>query len=86
MTLLNGFLGFIQFLCYLLTILIIGRAVLSWFSPRPANILSIYLYRVTEPFLVPLRRIMPRTGMVDFSPLLAILLLQLISAMISRLQ
>ena len=85
MVLLYGFLEFIRFLCYLLTILIIARAVLSWFSPGPTNMLAIYLYRVTEPFLAPLRRIIPKTGIIDFSPVLAILLLQLISVALSAM-
>lgn len=79
------FLNFVRFLCWLLSILIIMRAVLSWFWPRPTNVLMIYLYKVTEPFLRPLRRIIPRTGMVDFSPLAAIFLLYLISLAIARL-
>ena len=40
--------------------------------------LSVILYRITEPVLSPLRRILPRAGMIDFSPLAAIILLQLI--------
>ncbi|MBA7653072.1 hypothetical protein ES703_60913 [subsurface metagenome] len=70
--------NFIQILCEVLTIAIILRAILSWFSPRPTNRLAIILYRVTEPMLAPLRRIIPRVGMVDFTPLVAIILLQLI--------
>jgi len=72
------FLSLIRILCELLTIAIILRAILSWFSPGQANILSVILYRITEPVLAPLRRIIPRAGMVDFSPLAAIILLQLI--------
>ena len=72
------FFSLIRILCELLTIAIILQAVLSWFSPRRTNILSVILYRITEPVLAPLRRIIPRTGMVDFSPLVAIILLQLI--------
>ena len=41
--------------------------------------LSVILYRITEPVLSPLRRIIPRAGMVDFTPLVAIILLQLIA-------
>ncbi len=81
----SNFLGFISFLLQVVTILIIARSVLSWFSPRPTNVLAIYLHRVTEPILAPLRRIMPRTGMIDFSPLLAILLLQLMVGILNRL-
>ena len=82
MAFLHGLLGFISFFCYLLSILIIARSVLSWFSTQPTNMLTIYLYKVTEPLLAPVRRIMPRTGMVDFSPLLVILVLYLIIRLI----
>ena len=51
-----------------LTLAIIFSAILSWFSPRPTNILPVILYRVTEPLLVPLRRIIPRAGIFDFTP------------------
>ncbi len=68
----------IRILCEVLTIAIIARAILSWFSPSPTNMLVVILFRVTEPLLSPLRRIIPRVGMVDFTPLVAILLLQLI--------
>ena len=69
---------FIRVLCNVLTMIILLRVVVSWYSPRPTNILVIILYRVTEPFLAPLRRIIPRVGPLDFSPLVAIILLQLI--------
>ncbi len=71
---------FLRLLCEVLTLAIIFRAILSWFSPRPTNKLSIVLYRVTEPLLAPLRRIIPRIGMLDFTPLVAIILLQLIAS------
>jgi len=72
------FLSFIRILCELLTIAIILRAILSWFAPSSTNRLVIILNRVTEPILAPLRRIIPRAGMIDFTPLVAIILLQLI--------
>lgn len=49
-----------------------GRVILSWFPISPNSAMaSIYtfLYRLTEPVLGPVRRIMPRTGMFDLSPL-----------------
>ena len=67
----------IMVLCNVLTLVIIARVILSWFSPRP-NRLTIILDKITEPILSPLRRIIPRTGMFDFTPLVAIILLQLI--------
>jgi len=73
------FLDFIRIVCEVLTIAIILRAILSWFSLSPTNRLVIILNRFTEPILAPLRRIIPRAGMFDFTPLVAIILLQLIA-------
>ena len=68
----------IRVLCDVLTILILIRVIVSWYSPRPTNILVRILHRLTEPVLVPLRRIIPRVGRLDFTPLVAIILIQLI--------
>ena len=68
----------IRLLCDVLTMLILLRVVVSWISPRSTNMLVIILYRVTEPILAPLRRIIPRVGRLDFSPLVAVILIQLI--------
>ena len=73
------FLNFIRIVCEVLTIAIILRAILSWFSLSPTNRLVIILNRFTEPILAPLRHIIPRAGMFDFTPLVAIILLQLIA-------
>ena len=73
----------IRYLCELLTLVIIARVIVSWFSPSPTNRLAIILYQLTEPFLAPLRRIIPRVGMFDFTPLVAIVLLRLIASLLS---
>ena len=70
---------FLRLLCEVLTIAILGRVIMSWFSQGPTNMLTRILYQVTEPILSPLRRIIPRAGMFDFTPLVAIILLQLIT-------
>ena len=60
---------------------IFGRIILSWFPLQPAGVAArVYevLVRITEPLLGPLRRILPRTGMIDLSPLVALLVLQLV--------
>jgi len=36
------------------------------------------LYEITEPILDPLRRVIPRLGMIDITPLVAIILIQVI--------
>ena len=77
-------LNLLSLLCWVLTMAIVLRTIMSWFSPRPTNILAVILYKVTEPLLAPLRRIIPRAGMFDFTPLVAIILLQLIASFLPR--
>tara|TARA_B100001971_G_C17721485_1_gene301406 strand:- start:67 stop:321 length:255 start_codon:yes stop_codon:yes gene_type:complete len=71
----------IRVLCDVLAIFILLRVVVSWYSPGATNKPVIILYRITEPLLAPLRRIIPRFGPLDFSPLVAVILLQLIRAL-----
>jgi YggT family protein len=56
--------------------IIVIRALISWVSPDPYNPIVRFLYRVTEPVLRPVRRILPISGMgIDFSPLIMILII-----------
>jgi len=56
--------------------IIIIRAVLSWFSPDPRNVLVQYLYRITEPVLYAIRRRIPlNLGGLDFSPIIVLLII-----------
>ncbi|MCB5230295.1 MAG: YggT family protein [Candidatus Cloacimonas sp.] len=68
---------FLEKLADLYILLLVIRAVLSWFSPDPYHPLYRFLINVTEPVLSPLRSILPDTG-IDFSPLVAILLIQVV--------
>jgi YggT family protein len=59
----------------LLQFAIFFRAILSWFPGAQDNALGRILIQVTEPILAPLRRIVPRMGMMDITPMAAILVL-----------
>ena len=59
---------------WLMTWAIIIRAFLSWVSPDPSNAIVQFLYRVTEPILEPIRRLLPPMG-IDFSPMIAVIAL-----------
>ncbi len=75
----------------LLFIAILGRIILSFVIPmlgeRP-NPLLLQIYglmgQVTEPILAPLRRILPTFGMFDFSPLVAIIILQVVRSVLIK--
>ena len=56
--------------------IIIFRALISWVNPDPYNQIVIFLYRVTEPVLGPIRRILPmRNTGIDVSPIIVILVI-----------
>jgi YggT family protein len=69
---------------YLLIFAVIGRALLSWFPQGQNNRFARILYDITEPLLSPVRRIMPRTGMIDFSALIVILVLYMMIAVVNQ--
>ncbi len=55
---------------------IIARALVSWVNPDPYNRIVIFLYRVTEPVLRPVRRLMPLRNMgIDISPVIVLLII-----------
>ena len=70
---------FISIFATVLTWAIIIRALLSWFSISGAQPVFRLLVEITEPVLAPIRRVLPTAGMLDFSPLVALLLIQVIS-------
>jgi len=56
-------------------IILLARVLMSWFRPDPYNPIVRFLYNATEPILAPIREALPATGGIDFSPLVAFLLL-----------
>lgn len=59
------------------SLLILINVIFSWVRPNPSNPLVRFIYSVTEPMLDPFRRINFR-GPVDFSPIIALLVLRVI--------
>ena len=76
------FFAILRVFCEILTFAVFLRAIMSWIIPGQANLFTDILYHVTEPVLSPLRRILPRTGGIDFAPFVAIIILQVISYML----
>ncbi|MCS7207892.1 MAG: YggT family protein [Dehalococcoidia bacterium] len=72
---------FIFYLTTALYVAILVRAILSWFPIGGNNPIVAVIYQITEPILAPIRRVVPRLGFIDLSPLVAILLLVLIQQM-----
>ncbi len=81
----NVLITFIQLLVTLFWFLLIARVVLSWTNPMGGGGLTAFIYQATEPILAPIRRILPPTAGMDWSPLIAMLLLGVILRVIVRL-
>jgi YggT family protein len=79
----SGFLvTFISLLFNVLFFAILGRVLVSWIDPLGNMRVTQILRDITEPILGPIRSVLPTIGMIDLSPLVAILLIQLLQGLI----
>jgi YggT family protein len=76
---------FVPLVFNLYSILILARVLLSWVHLRPDHPAVVFIHEATEPVLKPLRMIIPPMGMVDISPIAALILLQILESLISAL-
>lgn len=71
----------------LFTIVLFLRIVLSWFptssSGSPLASIQTWLVKLTEPVLAPIRRVLPPMGGLDLSPMVLVLLLQVLGRALS---
>lgn len=76
----NFILTFIHLLFEIFRILILVRVIMSWIDPTGTRFgqFSRILYELTEPLVAPIRSIMPSVGGLDFSPIIALILLHAI--------
>lgn len=68
-------LTFIRFLLIAAWALVLGRMLISWIDPSGRGQVSVFLIRATEPILAPVRRLLPRSGMLDWSSFLVLIVL-----------
>ena len=78
--------NFIRLLVTVAWVLLIVRVVLSWTNPMGGGGgLVAFVYQATEPILAPIRRVLPPTSGVDWSPLIAMLLLGVVLRVVAQL-
>jgi YggT family protein len=77
-------LNFIVWLLDLYSFVIIASALMSWVNPDPRNQIVIFLRRVTEPVLEPVRRMLPpwKTGGLDLSPMIVLIAIQFVERVV----
>jgi YggT family protein len=72
------FLNFIRFVLIGIQLVVLARVLLSWVDPQGRSPFAAFIIQTSEPILAPIRRVMPRTGMFDLSPLVVILVIGVI--------
>lgn len=58
--------------------MVIARVLISWVPHNPSQPLIRFLYEATEPLLAPCRRLIPPISGIDFSPIIALFVVQAI--------
>ncbi|NLJ78424.1 MAG: YggT family protein [Tissierellia bacterium] len=74
---------------YIIELLILTRIILSFLNVNPYNTIGRIVYELTEPVLAPARELIHRigidTGMLDFSPIVSILMLRIVAKIIRNI-
>jgi YggT family protein len=77
-------LSFINMFVLVFNLLLLGRVLMSYINPHPSGGIGGLLVDLTEPVLAPIRRVVPPVAMMDLSPIIAFVLLRLLSALANQ--
>ena len=66
----------------LYTVVVFIAVIISWLQLPPDNPVARFTRMATEPLLVPIRKLVPATGGLDFSPLILLILLRVVRGML----
>lgn len=66
----------------ILSLAIFIRVLLSWIDPMGNMRITQVMRDLTEPILAPIRSLLPNMMMIDFSPFIAMLLLQMLGRLL----
>jgi YggT family protein len=62
----------------LYSFVLLVAVVVSWVAPQSRHPAVLFIHRITEPVLAPIRKVLPDLGGLDLSPLALLVLLRLI--------
>jgi YggT family protein len=74
----------VDIIARLIILILIIHVVLTYFM-SPFHPIRQRIDQIIEPMLRPIRRMIPTVGMIDFSPLILIILVQVVNLVIKRL-
>ena len=67
---------------YIYLFIIIVQVIISWVNPNVYNPITTIMYQISEPILKPIRQFIPSSGGLDFSPLVALIIINLLMILI----
>ncbi len=67
---------------YIYLFIIIIQVIISWINPNVYNPITTIMYQISEPILKPIRQFIPSSGGLDFSPLVALIIINLLMILI----
>ena len=76
--------GVLHWLVSGLSLIILLYAILSWVQPNSGSMML--LSRIVAPWLAPIRNAIPQPGGIDLSPLVLLLILQIVGMVLAGLQ
>jgi len=71
----------VEFVVRVLSLVVIIQVFLAYFM-SPFHPIRVMIDRIVEPMLKPIRRVVPLIGMMDFSPFILLILIQIIGQVI----
>jgi YggT family protein len=81
LNILKAFAAILDVVCTFYSIVLFARVILSWVR-LPQSQITYLIYQITEPVLAPIRRRLPLTMGIDFSPMIVFILLMVIKMVV----
>ena len=77
-----GLIAIVQFVFTLYTVILLARVLIGFVQVDPHHPVVQFLFQVTEPLLAPIRNFMPRGSGLDFSPLIAFIVIRVLEQIV----
>lgn len=74
----------VNFVFWFYSVVLLLRVLLSWVNVG-GGAFTYWIHRLTEPILAPLRRMIPPVAGLDFTPMVALFLLEMLHGLVNRL-
>lgn len=78
----DAFAAIVALFFQLYSMVILARVLMSWINIDPHSPVARTIHDLTEPVLEPVRNMLPQTGMMDFSPIIVLIGMQLLGQLI----